>query len=217
VRRALPGLAGLSVLTLVGPRIAAQAVSIGPQFALASYREVSSGLRYQGSGLGGALVARFRRLHAEASVVRLSFDPESGATATGSFKATEVSGWLAFDVATYASIEAGFIRRSVDPAFNAQSVGALRLGARSFYTLGSGATVLFHADYLAAPHFTGGGTAPFSIDLGLGLDVQLAGRVHATAAYAFQRLDRRTTLPGATQLDAAIEESLARLGLAVAF
>jgi hypothetical protein len=212
-----PALVGVALLTLLAPRIAAQAVSIGPQVALASYREISSGLRYQGSGVGGTLVARFRRLHAEASVIRLSFDPEAGATATGSFKATEVSGWLAFDVASYASVEAGFIRRSVDPAFNAQSVGAVRLGARSFYTLGPGATVLFHADYLAAPHFTGGGSAPFSIDLGLSLDVQLAGRVHATAAYAFQRLDRRTTPPGVTQLDAAIEESLARLGLAVAF
>jgi len=41
-----------------------------------------------------------------------------------------VNAWVAYDVAPYASVEAGFIRRTADPEFDAQSVGAVRIGAR---------------------------------------------------------------------------------------
>jgi len=192
-------------------------VTIGPQFALGSYREVASGLRYQGTGFGGAASARYRRLSAEAEVVRLSLDPATGSSATSGFTATEVSAWVAYDVATYASVEAGFIRRTADPEFDAQSVGAVRIGARSFYEIGPGATVLFRANYLAAPKFSGGGHAGFSIDLGLGLDVRLAGRLHGTARYTFHRISRKTNPGGTGEIDAPIQETLARVGLAVGF
>jgi len=192
-------------------------VTIGPQFALGSYREVASGLRYQGTGFGGAASARYRRLSAEAEVVRLSLDPATGSSATSGFTATEVSAWVAYDVATYASVEAGFIRRTADPEFDAQSVGAVRVGARSFYEIGPGATVLFRANYLAAPKFSGGGHAAFSVDLGLGLDVRLAGRLHGTAGYTFQRINRKTNPGGTGEIDAPIQETVARVGLAVGF
>jgi len=166
--------AGVALLVLAAPAAPAQrvAVTVGPQFALASYREVASGLRYQGSGLGGTLSARYRKLSAEAGVVRLTLDPTTGSAATSGFTAIDVNAWVAYDVATYASVEAGFMRRTADPEFDAQSVGAVRIGARSFYEIGPGATLLFRANYLAAPKFSGGGHAGFSIDLGLGLDVR---------------------------------------------
>ncbi len=210
--------AGLALLVLASPAAPAQglAVTVGPQFALASYREVAAGLRYQGTGFGGALSARYRKLSAEASVVRLALDPASGSTATSGFTATEVDAWVAYDLATYASVEAGFIRRSADPELDAQSVGAVRIGARSFYEIGPGATVLFRANYLAAPKFSGGGHAGFSIDLGLGLDVQLAGRLHGTAGYTFQRISRRTNPGGTGEIDAAIQGTVARVGVALA-
>jgi len=192
-------------------------VTIGPQFALGSYREVASGLRYQGTGFGGAASARYRRLSAEAEVVRLTLDPATGSSATSGFTATEVSAWVAYDVATYASVEAGFIRRTADPEFDAQSVGAVRVGARSFYEIGPGATVLFRANYLAAPKFSGGGHAAFSVDLGLGLDVRMAGRLHGTAGYTFQRINRKTNPGGTGEIDAPIQETVARVGLAVGF
>ncbi len=210
--------AGLALLVLASPAAPAQglAVTVGPQFALASYREVAAGLRYQGTGFGGALSARYRKLSAEASVVRLALDPASGSTATSGFTATEVDAWVAYDLATYASVEAGFIRRSADPELDAQSVGAVRIGARSFYEIGPGATVLFRANYLAAPKFSGGGHAGFSIDLGLGLDVRLAGRLHGTAGYTFQRISRRTNPGGTGEIDAAIQGTVARVGVALA-
>ena len=209
--------AGVALLVLASRAVLAQQVNvtIGPQFALGSYREVASGLRYQGTGFGGAASARYGRLSAEAEVVRLSLDPATGSSATSGFTATEVSAWVAYDVATYASVEAGFIRRTADPEFDAQSVGAVRIGARSFYEIGPGATVLFRANYLAAPKFSGGGHAGFSIDLGLGLDVRLAGRLHGTAGYTFQRISRKTNPGGTGEIDAPIQETVARVGLAV--
>ena len=210
--------AGLALLALTSPAAPAQglAVKVGPQLALASYREVAAGLRYQGTGFGGALSARYRKLSAEASVVRLTLDPASGSAATSGFTATEVDAWVAYDLATYASVEAGFIRRSADPELDAQSVGAVRIGARSFYEIGPGATVLFRANYLAAPKFSGGGHAGFSIDLGLGLDVRLAGRLHGTAGYTFQRINRKTNPGGTGEIDAAIQGTVARVGVALA-
>ena len=211
--------AGVALLVLASRAVLAQQVNvtIGPQFALGSYREVASGLRYQGTGFGGAASARYRRLSAEAQVVRLTLDPATGSSATSGFTATEVSAWVAYDVATYASVEAGFIRRTADPEFDAQSVGAVRVGARSFYEIGPGATVLFRANYLAAPKFSGGGHAAFSVDLGLGLDVRLAGRFHGTAGYTFQRINRKTNPGGIGEIDAPIQETVARVGLAVGF
>jgi hypothetical protein len=206
------------LLCFAGPATAQRfTASIGPQVALASYREVASGLRYQGTGFGGAVAARYGKLSAEGAVVRVSLDPTSGSAATAGFTSTEVDAWIAYDVASYASIEVGLARRSADPEFDAQSVGAVRVGARSFYEIGPGATVLFRANYLAAPKFSGGGRAPFSLDLGLGLDVQLAGRLHGTAAYAFQRINRKTNPGGTGETDAPIQATVARVGVAVGF
>ncbi len=212
--------AGVALLFLASPAAPAQGgvtVTVGPQFALASYREVAAGLRYQGTGFGGAVSARYRRLSAEAGVVRLMLDAATGSAATSGFTATEVDAWVAYDLAPYASVEAGLIRRTADPEFDAQSVGAVRIGARSFYEIGPGATVLFRANYLAAPKFSGGGHAGFSIDLGLGLDVRLAGRLHGTAGYTFQRISRKTNPGGTGEIDAPMQGTVARLGVGVAF
>jgi hypothetical protein len=206
----------VALLALAAPAAAQRlALTIGPQVVLASYREVASGLRYQGTGFGGDLSARYRKLSAEVGVVRVALDPATGSAATARFTAAAVDAWVAYDVATYASIEVGFTRRTADPEFDAQSVGAVRLGARSVYEIGPGATVLFRANYLAAPKFSGGGHAPFSIDLGLGLDVRLAGRLHGTAGYTFQRINRRTNPGGTGEIDAPIQGTVARVGLAL--
>lgn len=213
-----PALATLLLALALRPAPAAgQRVTVGPQFVVADYREVAAGLSYRGTGFGGALWARRDRLSAEAAVVRVSLDPADGSAATAGFTATQVDAWVAYDVAAYASVEVGVLHRSADPEFDAQSVGAVRVGARSFYAIGPGATVTFRADYLAAPKFSGGGRAAVSLDLGLGLDVRLAGRLHGTATYAFTRMNRKTNPGGTAEIDAPIQETVARLGLAVAF
>jgi len=211
-----PALAALLLALALRPA-AGQLVIVGPQFVLADYREVASELRYRGSGVGGALSARRDRLSVEAAVVRLIFDPAAGSAADSGFTATQLDAWVAYDVAAYASVEVGVLHRSADPEFDAQSVGAVRVGGRSFYEIGPGATVVFRADYLAAPKFSGGGRAAVSLDLGLGLDVRLAGRLHGTATYAFSRMNRKTNPGGTGEIDAPIQETVARVGLALAF
>jgi len=111
----------------------------------------------------------------------------------------------------------GLIRRTADPEFDAQSLGAVRIGARSVYDLGPGATVSFRANYLAAPKFSGGGRAAFSLDLGLGLDVRLAGRLHGVVEYAFERVNRKTDPGGTGEIAAPIQQTLARVGLGIGF
>jgi hypothetical protein len=216
-RAAAAALTALALATLGARATAAQRVTIGPQLVLASYREVASGLRYQGTGFSGAASARFHRFSATAVVTRVTLDPAAGSSATQGFTATQVDAWVAYDVAPYASIEAGIAHRTADPEFNAQSLGAARVGARAFSEIGAGATMSFRADYLAAPKFSGGGRAPFSLDLGLDLDVRLAGRLHGAAGYQFQRVDRKTNPGGTGEVDAPIEENVARLGLSLGF
>ena len=196
---------------------AAQRFSIGPHAVLVDYREVSSGLRYSGAGFGGLATARYRKLSAAVAVERLTLDPTSTSTAGAGFKATQVDAWVAYDVASYASVEVGLMRRTADPGFDAQSMGAVRIGARSAYDLGPGATVSFRADYLAAPKFSGGGRAAFSLDMGLGLDVRLAGRLHGVVDYAFERVNRKTDPGGTGEVAAPIQQTLARVGLGIGF
>lgn len=208
---------GLVTLTAAAPRAGAQHVTLGPLGAIVDYREVSSGLRYSGSGFGGLATVRYRKWSAAAAVVRLSLDPTAESTAAVGFNATQIDAWLGYDVSPYASIEAGLIRRTADPEFDAQSLGAVRVGARSTYALGRGATLSFRANYLAAPKFSGGGRASLALDVGLGLDVRLAGRLHGVADYAFQRVNRKTDPGGQGEIDAPIQQSLARIGLGLGF
>ncbi|HYK82350.1 MAG TPA: hypothetical protein VEU55_04335 [Gemmatimonadales bacterium] len=217
MRRLAVGLATLGALALGARPAPGQQVTVGPQFVLASYREVSSGLAYQGAGFGGTVSGQWRRYRAEAVVTRVTLNPSGGSPGLQSFTVTQVDAWVAYDIAAYASVEAGLTHRSPSPAFGAQAVGAVRLGARAFSELGPGATMSFRADYLAAPQFSGGGHASLSLDLGLGLDVRLAGRLHGSAAYAFQHIDRKVSPGGTPEIDAPIQQSTARVGVALGF
>ncbi len=196
---------------------AAQRVTIGPEVGVAQYREVASSLRYSGVGPGAAATATWRRLRADAAVVSMRMTPASGGAATQSFRATEIDAWLGWDALDYLRFEVGLTRRSPDSDFAAQSLGAVRVGAATHYLLGPGATISLRGDYLAGARFSGGGSAPLALELGLGLDVELSRRLHAAVRYAFERLDRRTNPGGGAEASVPIERSLARVGLAAGF
>src|SRR5207237_9120522 len=87
---------GALLLALALRPAAGQLVTVGPQFALADYREVASGLRYRGSGFGGALWGRRGRLSVGAGVVRVGVDPADGSAATTGFPGTQVDAWGAY-------------------------------------------------------------------------------------------------------------------------
>jgi hypothetical protein len=207
-----------AVLLAVWPALAgAQQVTIGPEFGVSEYREAAAGLRFRGNGPGAAARIRFHRLTAEGSYVSLNMDPTDDSQATESFRATLVDAWLRWEALSYLGVEVGLLHRSTDSEFAAQSVGALRIGARTQAPLGPGADVWLRGDYLAAAQFSGGGSAPVALEIGLGLDVRWSQRVRGSALYSFQRFDRTTNPAGGAEVSVPIVQSLARIGLAVGF
>lgn len=196
---------------------AGQHGSIGPELGVGEYREASSSLRYRGAGPGVAGSLTFHRVTAAGAFVSIRMSPTSSSQATESFRATLIDGWLRWDPVDYLGFEVGLTKRTPDVEFAAQSVGAVRVGARTHYLLGPGASVWLRGNYLAGSRFSGGGAAPFAMEIGLGLEIQWASHFRATAQYSFQRLDRKTNPAGGTELGVPIEQALARVGLAVGF
>ena len=206
---------GALLLGICTRSAAAQHATLGPDVAVAEYREVASSLRYSGVGPGASAHVTWHRFTLDAAIVSIQMKPASGSAATQSFRATEIDGWLRWDALNYMSFEVGLTQRSPDSDFAAQSLGAVRVGARTRYLLGPGATIWLRGDYLAGAQFSGGGTAPLALELGLGLDLELSRHVRAQVDYSFQRLDRKTNPAGGAKASVPIEQSLARLGLTV--
>jgi hypothetical protein len=196
---------------------AAQQGSVGPEFGVGEYREATSSLRYRGVGPGVAGSVTFHRVTAEGALASIRMNPTNGSEATESFRATLIDAWLRWDVLDYLGFEVGLTKRSADSEFAAQSVGAARIGARTRCLLGPGAAIWLRGNYLAGARFSGGGSAPIAMEIGLGLDIQWSRHVRAAAQYSFQRLDRKTNPAGGAAASVPIEQALARLGLAVGF
>jgi hypothetical protein len=196
---------------------AAQQGSIGPDLVVGEYREATSSMRYRGIGPGATGSFTFHRVTVDGTFASVQMDPISGSQATESFKATSIDAWLRWDALDYLGFEVGLIKRATDSEFAAQSVGAVRAGARTHTLLGPGAAVWLRGDYLAGAQFSGGGSAPLAVEIGLGLDIRWSKRFRAAAQYSFQRLDRKTNPAGGPEVSVPIEQSLARVGLAVGF
>ncbi len=198
--------------------LSAQHVSIGPQIAFGDYREVSSDLRYRGSGLGVKATLMWKKLSADIALSKVKYKPTSDTTRVD-FDASEVDVRLRYYVTGPVSAELGFLHRTMDPEFEAQSVGAVTVGARMAYVLGPGVRMSLNGGLLFGSKFSGGGTtsALGALQLGLGLTVDaLHGRVLVTGDYDFQRFSR-TTDDGSGALPAPIQQSLGRVGFAIAF
>ena len=192
----------------------AQHVSLGVQGVFGDYREVDSSLVYRGAGIAGAVTLFWHKLGVDVEVTRLSYDPHGGG-ADSSFKSTQVDMHLRWYIANQVSFETGFTKRTMDPEFAAQSMGAVRIGARGLYSIGTGASLSLRGNYLAGSKFSGGGSAGFGVELGLGISVGRSdGRLRATGDYGFQRVNRKRT-GGVVGGDVPIQQSLARLGVSV--
>ena len=196
---------------------AAQHGSLGPEVGVGEYREAASSLRYRGVGPGVNGSITFHRITAEGAYASIRMNPTPSSQATESFRSTLIDAWLRWDALDYLGFEVGLTKRSVDSAFAAQSVGAVRIGARTRYQLGPGAGVWLRGDYLAGARFSGGGRAPLAMELGLGLDIRWSNHFRAAVQYSFQRLDRKTHPAGGAEASVPIEQALARIGLAVGF
>ena len=209
----------IALLACVPGVLAAQHGTVGLQVAFGDYREVSSDLHYRGSGGGVAGSFTYKKLGIEGSVAGITYDPVAGSSATVSFKATQLDVRVRYYIAGPVSAEVGFVNRKVKPEFEAQSVGAVRAGARMSYPLGPGVNMGLRAGMLFGSKFSGGGTVSGigALELGLNMAVDaLHGRLRLTGDYDFQRI-ARTTGSGPGKADVPIQQALGRIGLAVAF
>ncbi|HEV8380089.1 MAG TPA: hypothetical protein VGQ29_00745 [Gemmatimonadales bacterium] len=212
---------GLVVLLTAQPlnRLSAQHVSIGPQVVFGDYREVSSDLHYRGTGIGAKTTLTWKKLSADVVLSKVKYKPVQNPTGTlTNFDASEVDVRLRYYVTGPVSAELGLVHRTMDPEFEAQSVGAITLGARMAYVLGPGVRMSLNGGLLFGSKFSGGGTtsALGALQLGLGVNVDaLHGRVQLTGDYGFQRFSRKTD-DGSGPLPAPIQQSLGRIGFAIA-
>ena len=195
----------------------AQHGSFGPEFAVGEYREAASSVRYRGAGPGVTGSLAFHRFNAEAAFATIRFTPTAGGAATESFRAALIDIWLRWEALKYLGFEAGLANRSANPEFAAQSMGALRIGARTHYLLGPGAAIWLRGNYLAGARYSGGGSSPVALELGLGVDIRWSRHFRAGAQYSFQRLDRKTNPAGGAEVSVPIEQALARVGVGVRF
>jgi hypothetical protein len=198
-----------------GTGLAAQkVVNAGGQFAFGDYKETASALHYQGGGAGFWVGFSKGKLSADGSFLAISYQPVDDGSALEDFKTTQIDARLRYYIASGVSAEVGFTRRVADPEFAAQSAAAARLGLRASYLLGPGANLALRGTYLAGGKFSGGGTAGFGFEVGLGLSVGASsGRWRFTADYEFQRFNRVTTI-GGTEAKVPLQQALARVGVA---
>ncbi|HEY6854480.1 MAG TPA: hypothetical protein VI139_09535 [Gemmatimonadales bacterium] len=207
----IAALLGLALLA-AAPAVRAQRVQAGVQVAFGDYREVSGDLHWRGAGPAAWGSVRLRKLSLEGRFARIKYDPVANGSATEGFKATQIDGFARYYLASHVSAEVGVTNRKADPEFDAQSMAAFRIGARGSYDLGPGATIALRGNYLAGAKFSGGGTAAFAFDLGLGIAVgATSGRYHVTGDYDFQTAKRKTVTT------APLQQTLARIGIAVGF
>jgi len=210
----------LALALTVGPAsLAAQHATVAVQAVFGDYREVSSALHYRGGGGGVAASFTWKKLGIEGSVAGITYDPAPDGTAAASFKATQVDLRLRYYIAGPVSAEVGFVNRKAKPEFEAQSVGAVRGGVWMSYPLGPGVRMARGGGMLFGSKFSGGGTVSPVGALELGLNMQVdavRGRLRFTGDYDFQRIARKTN-GGGGDVAVPIQQTLGRVGLAVAF
>lgn len=206
-----------SLWVLAAAPVAAQHISVGAGYALADYREQASFLHFLGNGPTANLSAAYGRWGLTVDATHLSFNPSGDDPTLEPFALDQFTARLSMRTMSFVALEGGFFRRSASPGRGAQSYDALTLGVKATYPLAPGAEVALRTAYVAGSGFTGGGSAPFGVDLGLAVAYGPAkGRFRAMADYEFQRIDRHTD-QGGVRLDVPIQTSVARLGLAVRF
>jgi hypothetical protein len=182
----------VAVAMLIGvPALRAQDFRAGVNGVYVSHTEVNALHRASGFGFGGLLAAQRGRFGIELSGYTASLDPKDSQSAMQGYTITGVDVRALARLLPNVALQVGGGRRSVDPVLAAQDVGFVRVGVVSDNRLTNIADLQVRGAYLAAPHFSGGGTAglAFEIGLGVGLGPQ-SGRVRFQTDYDFQRIDR---------------------------
>jgi hypothetical protein len=211
-------LLGLGLISVAAGGLSGQQVTLGAGYGLADYREQAAFLHFRGSGPGATLAVERGRLALRVDASHLSLNPVGDAAAgLDPFTVDQISVRIGLRTMSLVGVEAGFFRRATAPSRAAESFSAATLGLRAAYSLAPGADVALRTAYVAGTDFSGGGSAPFGIELGLSAGYGPgSGRIRLTGDFEFQRIDRRTDQNG-TRLSVPIQSSLARLALVVKF
>jgi hypothetical protein len=208
----------LALVVIAGTPLRAHQVTLGAGYALADYREQADFLHFTGGGPTATVAVERGRLALRVDAWHLSLDPEENAAPPlEPFAFDQLNIRLGLRAMSVVSVEAGYMKRWVDPSRAAQSLSAATFGVRAAYPLAPGAEVAVRTAYVAGTDFSGGGSAPFGIELGLSAAYGPgSGRFRVTGDYEFQRIDRRTDQSG-SRLSVPIQSSFARVGLTVRF
>ena len=207
----------VALLVVLATRADAQRISAGAQIAFAEYAEQGASLHFDGAGPSGHVSLGWRRFDVSFSAARLSFASTATDDVAEPFDVTQTELSLRVRATRLVSVEAGFLEREVAPLHAAQSVAAIRLGALMAFPLAPGADVAVRASYLTGSRFSGGGSAPFGVQLGLGVSyAPWWERVRITGDLEFMRLDRRIATEDGP-VSTPIQSSTARLGVMIAY
>jgi hypothetical protein len=205
-------LARCGLMLLVASAAHAQTVTIGVHGALGDYRESAEELHFRGGGGGFSVTLSWRQWRADATGTQINYDPVNNASLQ-SFKSKEGEGHVGYAFTPSLIGEVGVVSRSIDPDFAAQKMTAIPVGLRYLAVIAPGASIGIRGDYLAGAKFSGGGSASLAVELGMFFWAGASnGRWRFTGDYSFQRVDRKTG-----GLNTPIQQSLAKLGLAVGF
>ena len=207
----------LAITLVFSQRAAAQQFEVGVQAAGGTYQEQGPSLAFTGWGPSITADGGWRRFGLWLNVLRISYTPSNADASAEPFDLTQFDGRARYAIDSMWSLEAGYQQQTIAPSSAAQGMSMIPIGGRVTFALAPGARISARADYLAAAKFSGGGSAPFSIEIGLnGYYAPNAGKLRFTVDYAFDRIDRQTS-SGGTTLDVPIQSSVVRLGVALAF
>jgi hypothetical protein len=202
------------VALLLATPLRAQHVTADAGYALAHYSEQASTLSFDGSGPTGSVGFEWWRLQAFGEAQQLSLTPPHGSSLQ-SFRLTDLTAGVRVHVAPLTSIELAYQHRGISPDGAAESFAALRSAVRADVPLAPSATATVRAGYVGTLSFSGGGTAPLGLDLGLGFDYGPgAGHIRVIGRYDFERIDRRTLILSQSHA-VPIESSVGMLGLGI--
>jgi hypothetical protein len=195
----------------------AQQFSLGANAAGGTYQEQGSSLAFTGWGPGLAGTAAWKRYAIWLDVYRISYSPTSSSTGAEPFDLTQFDGRARYSIDSTWTLEAGYKQQTIAPSDAAQGMSAIPLGGRVNFALAPGARITAFADYLAAAKFSGGGSAPFAMEVGMSaFYAPNAGSLRFTVGYAFDRIDRQTTSSSGT-IQVPIQSSVVQLGVALEF
>lgn len=196
------------ILSLIGAGPArAQRVHVSAYGAAASNSEVERVRQARGLGVGADLRLEFPRFRLEVRGLTSSLRADFSVQPDYAFH--ELQALVAYTAWAPLALQLGIGRRFTAPAFAAQEIGFLSIGAGSETRLTSLARIGARAAYLPLTRFSGGGSSSFAAELGLRLGIgRPTGRFEGIAEYAYQRIDRKVN--GRTS---PITFSVARVGL----